>query len=185
MRRLALFALLPGVALALDFSSFPGRHSCSDILNSMECARSLEAALKVPYVRRMSESIIQITLLNGSTVSLKDGNAETGISYTAVEVALQGRYVVVHRQFYEGSSYSLLDRSSGKVTDLAGYPVFSPDSRWVAVANADLDAGYSANTLQLYRHSDGRLSLAFDAKPAGWGPERVAWKSATQLSFIH
>jgi hypothetical protein len=186
MKRLASILLFPIAAAGADFSSFPGKHSCPALTNSQECARSLESALNVPYIKRTSEAEAQVTLLDGRVFPLKDEKVEEGgISYSVVEVVLRGRFAIVHRQFWEGSAYSLLDRSSGKVIDLSGYPVFSSDARWLAVASADLDAGYSPNTLQIYRYSDGLLSLSFDAKPDMWGPERVIWKSPTELSYTH
>jgi hypothetical protein len=186
MKRLALIAFIPLGAFAADFSAFPGRHSCKDIRNSQACARALESALNAPYISRSSDTEAQIALLDGRFRRLKDQDPESGgVAYSVIEIALDGRFLVVHRQFYEGSSYSLLDRSDGRIIDLSGYPVFSPDSNWVAVAEVDLGAGYSPNALQIFKYSNGFFSLSFDAKPDRWGPERVTWQSPTQLSYVH
>jgi hypothetical protein len=178
--------LAPTIAMAAAFSSFDDKHSCPAITNSHQCARSIEAALKLPYVTRVGEQQLQVTLLDRRVVTLSDRMDESGVQhYSAVEALAGERLLVLHRQFVEGSSYSLLDRATGNVTHLQGYPVFSADLRWIAVAQVDVGAGYVANALQIFRYSEGTLSLSYDARPERWGPARVAWKSPEQLSYVH
>src|SRR5690606_18317939 len=185
MKVFALIVLGPTAVLAANWSSYPDKHNCPDITNSMECARFIEGKLDAPYIRRISPTVLVVTLADGGTLELRDNLGEAAGTYiSALEAVLEDRYVVLHIQHYEGSSYRLLDRSSGRPIDVPGYPLFSPDGTWMVAANADLDAGYTPNALRLYRNRDGALEVILDAAPRQWGPMEVRWESPTKLTFV-
>ena len=175
-------AIISPTALAAHFSPFAGRFDCPGIGNSMECARFTERALHSPYVRRVAQGRLDILLMGGGTRSLVDGdpaNVADGEFYSALELDPRHRFVVIHRQHYEGSVFGLLDRKTGTLTPLGGYPVLSPDRHWIAVADSDEESA----TLQIFSVNGGRLMKAFDANPQNWGIRGVAWDSNTVLSY--
>jgi len=120
--------------------------------------------------------------MDGRVHSFVDVAAEnaSALYYNALETSVANRYVVIHRQFYEGDGYGLLDRKSGTFASFDGYPLLSPDGRWLAVAGGgENDPGL----LQIFEVADGKFRLAFDATPSGWWPRQVAWQSPTDLDY--
>ena len=100
--------------------------------------------------------------------------------YNALETSATNRYVVIHRQFYEGSGYGVLDRTSGTFTKFDGYPMFSPDGRWLAVTDGGED---DELVFQIFEVANGAFRLAFNAKDGKWWPANVAWQSSTALLY--
>jgi hypothetical protein len=148
----------------------------------MKCARSIESNLRAPFLRRASSGSLDVELISGRIYSFVDvdgGNADTDVFYSALEVVTANRYVVIHRQFYEGGAFGLLDRKSGAFTKFDGYPILSPDRRWIAVADVD----QNSETLQIFEVTDGVFRLALDAHPLKWWPTEVEWRSPTSLIY--
>jgi hypothetical protein len=169
-------------ASAAHFSKVAGKFDCPDIANSLRCARFIETSLHAPFIRRQRSAELIVDLLNGQAYSFSDVDREDSAAkyYNALELSPDNRYVVIHCQFLEGDQFGLLDRKTGLFGTLDGYPVFSPDGRWLAVADGgENDAG----VLQIFAVTDGTFSLAFSAAPDKWWPEQVRWRSSSQLGY--
>lgn len=147
------------------------------------CALNLESKLNSPFVKRANVALLDIQLENGGTRTFSNDGEN---SYQAVEVVLSSQYIVLNVQHAEGSSFGLLDRKNNQYYQLKGYPAFSPDGKWLVVTNADLAAGYSPNTFQIYGVRNSSIDLIYDARLKGdWAPQRVAWSSSTLISYTH
>ena len=123
---------------------------------------------------------LQVDLMNSKVYSVVDVDVEGGaaVYYNVLEVSTTNRYVVIHRQLYEGSGYGLLDRTSGTFTKFNGYPVFSPDGLCLSVT----DGGENDElAFQIFEVVDGVFRLEFDAKAGNWWPINVVWQSSTVL----
>jgi hypothetical protein len=181
----ALAALVPcfgsSTATAAAFSSIAGKFECADIGNSGRCARVIEASLRAPFIRRIDDGRLDIELPGNRIHTFSDvpGEAQV-VRHSALEVDASGRYVTIHRQYYEGSGYGLLDRQTGRYIAVPGYPAFSPDGRWLVAAGGD---AISDGRLQILEMADGAFRVAFDATPRRWWPWNVTWTSATQLVY--
>jgi hypothetical protein len=178
-------ALVSPVAWAGHFSPFAGRFDCPGIENSMVCARAIERSLGVSFLHRVANDRMDVDLLDGRVRSFVDVNrgeiADADDEfYSALEVDRLNRYIVVHRQLYEGSLFGLLDRKTGIFTKIDGYPVFSPDRRWIAVA----DAGVNGATLQIYEVAESGPKKAYDVDLENSDIADVAWTSSTVLRYV-
>lgn len=176
-----MLLLAASAAQAAHFSKMAGKFDCPDIGNSLNCARAIERSLHVPFIHH-DDGRLDIDLLNGRVYSLADVESEDHRAryYNVMELSADRRYVVVHCQFVEGDQFGLLDRKTGMYTTLNGYPVFSPDGRWLAVADGgENDTG----VLQIFAVANGSLNLAFSADPGKWWPEQVRWQSSRQLDY--
>ena len=142
-------------------------------------------------MRRTEAGVLLITLEDGRTREIRDAAAEQmerlhdAASYAAIAASSDGRYVVLHRQFYEGEASSLLDRRTGEEIKLPGYPLFSPDGQWMAAVGVDLAAEFSPNVLRIYRMTPAGPVLERDFTPLRWGPVDAVWTSPTTLHYLH
>jgi hypothetical protein len=93
-----------------------------------------------------------------------------------------GYYLVAH-YMYEGGQYVLMNRRTGRRQAVFGVPVPSPDSQRLAVANADLQAQYTPNVLQIWRVEPDRLHLEWQVQPDDWGAEDPRWITPDTLAF--
>jgi hypothetical protein len=174
-------------APAAQFSNVDGKFVCPSISKAQACAESIEASLHSAVLRRLTADRLDVTLSDGRIRSFVDvpprGASEDGAStvyYHAIEITGDSRYVLIHMQRYEWSEYGLLDRNSGRFTTFNGYPVFSPDYRWLAVVE-----GHESQDVvfQILEVRDGTYRLALDASERAWWPTQLRWTSATSLSY--
>ena len=168
----------------MHFSAFPHRFDCAKLDNSFECARSIESAVRSRYIRRIDNGKLEVTLVNGHKHYFIDeagvnGDGVEDTQYSALEVIDSSKYVVIQRQFYEGMDFTLLDLETDTLLNFNGYPVFSPNRRWIAVA----DGSDQSPVLQIYSIVKKEPMLAFDAHPEEWWPWGVTWDSSTSLSY--
>lgn len=186
MRYLLALFMFPAAVVA-QVSPVRGALHCPGVTNSLKCARSVEGRLNAPFVMRLGASALSIALAAGGSKDFRDVEAgdTRGVRYSAIAVSPDARYVILHRQFWEGQASGILDRRTGVETRLDGFPAISPDGRWVATVNADLAAGYSPNVLRIYRITPDGISLEYDAKPDKWGALDAAWTSANTLEYMH
>lgn len=129
---------------------------------------------------------IVITAKNGKVTQLKDVLSDSVSDYINYSIEeINSPYVIITEQYYEGHRNALLDLNSGKYTDFGGYPFFSSTKKHIVIANADLEAQYTDNALQIYRVEAGKFILEYDAKPTeNWGPSSVKWLSPTRIEFL-
>lgn len=162
-------------------------------VSTAKCAREGERRLTASFVNRSSPQLLLITLEDGTTREVRDASADDmqrhhdAASYSAIAVSPDQRYVTLHRQFSEGHASSLLDRRTGAEITLDGYPVFSPDGKWLATAGVDLAAEYSPNVLRIYRMTPAGPELVHDTRtgsPGPWGPVDTQWTSPASLQFF-
>lgn len=165
---------------AAQWSAFPGRFNCPDVLNSNECARKIEDSLRVEFIRRINDADLTLNLVGGALKTF----AEEGVWHSVLEVTPTGRYAILHRQYSEGAGFGLLDRVTGQYWKFGGYPVFSPNAKWLVVANTDLDASFSETVFQFYRVSAGEIAFYQGIEVGEWGPEQVRWISDSEIAFV-
>ena len=147
----------------------------------MKYARSIESKLSEQhaFIQRKSDKSLNIVLPFNGIRTYSDGET----LYSVLEYIEEHDYLVIHQQYWEGNAYALLNMKTGKFHEITGYPLFSPNGKYIAVVEKDLVAEYSPNTLQIYK-AKHTLELVHDAKPKLWGPGKVKWKNNTSLSFL-
>jgi hypothetical protein len=102
-----------------------------------------------------------------------------------VELQANGRFAVVHQQFFEGDSWQILDLEKGRLTEIYGYPLFSPDNTMFVAASEDLMAGYSDTVLDIYQVSADGVTRTFRAiRPEDdWAARDVRWDGSDTVRF--
>lgn len=161
------------------------------IRNSYECYRYRELQLSKRYGQYFYRKgkALNVRLTNGQVRSFtdvpEDASHDVGTvkAYALIQNFPTVNYWLVAVQFYEGSSYLLLNGKNGTVTTIEGEALLSPDRRRFVVSNFDIEAGYSPNVLSIYRLTGAHPVQEFLVKPTEWGATDVAWKNATTVIF--
>ncbi len=161
---------------------------CDTIDNALQCGRAIETyeLREAPNgVRRMGDSLV-LPLGDGGVVTfVDDARPESGEAnyhtYRTYYAAI-GYYLVAH-YMYEGGQYLLVNRRNGWRQAVFGVPVLSPDSQRLAVANADLEAQYTPNVLQVWHVEPDALRMEWQVQPDDWGAEDPHWLSPDTLAF--
>lgn len=173
------------VADGPDVSQLRGE-LCDTLRNSFECARAIEARQlpRLDRVRRVGDTL-SLSLSGGDTVRLVDrSDSPAEVESFSYQGHWSGEgYFLVHIQYYEGSSFLLVDDDTGHRTSLADAPLRSPDGRRFAVLSLDLEAGYVPNTLQVWELGDGVPVLEWALEPEEWGPTEGRWEGAGAIRF--
>jgi hypothetical protein len=161
---------------------------CANIFNTYECAKAVERfqlgqAEYKPYAARSGKSL-ELTLRNGGRVTFLDaGKDADSVFYCLREYLPEVGYFVLHRQYYEGNSYVLVDDRQGSQFDVNGLPVVSPDLRRMVMTSFDLEAGYLPNMLLILRRDDAGLQTEASFSPQDWGPSDAVWVDGETIRF--
>jgi serine/threonine protein kinase len=162
---------------------------CANILNTYECAKAIEkyqlgqAGYKALAAR--SGKSLELTLKNGGRVTLLDADKEAdSMFYCLREYLPDIGYFVLHRQYYEGNTYLLVDDRQGRQFEVTGLPLVSPDRKRLVVASIGLDAAYSINKLTVLRLDEGGLETEATFDPQDWGPSDVEWVDGETIRFM-
>lgn len=178
--------LEPSFASANQITQVEGKFVCPGVDNQQECAIQHEEAFlrKNSAIAEREEGGWKIKLLDGQDFRIADENKR----YNLMELAVGGRFLAIRQQWYEGNTWHLLDRKTGVLTQISGYPLFSPNMTKFVSASEDLDAQYSATVLDVYRVDASGVKLEFrgiTAEHATWAPRKVKWRSETVVDFIY
>jgi hypothetical protein len=161
---------------------------CDTIDNALQCGRAIEAH-QLPGaptgVHRTGDSLV-LPLLDGGVATFVDdarpSSGEANYHTYRTYYAAIGYYLLAH-YMYEGGQYVLVNRRNGQRQAVFGVPVLSPDNQRLAVANADLDAQYTPNVLQVWRVEPDGLRLEWQVRPDDWGAENAYWLGPDTVAF--
>jgi hypothetical protein len=131
-------------------------------------------------------------LYNAKPIKTFEGNATNGESFKkfdVVEEVLERSAVVVREDLYEGANFYLVLAEKRKTIKLHAAPVWSPSKQHFAVANVDLDAGYTSNAGQLWsclgdgcqKELDVLKTLKLSDKSAG--ASKAEWDGNDKVVF--
>jgi hypothetical protein len=155
--------------------------------STFDCAKYLEQELRKKYPTRIRR--------NGSTLEIKpsaapvkvfkniDSDSDDFRAYLFTKYFPEIDYGLLETTYYEGGTYDLVDMKTGKLTNIGGDALLSPDQQRIAVAHADIEAGYAPNVLSVYLITPTGLIKELDIRPSGWGAEDLKWESNSTVSF--
>jgi hypothetical protein len=155
---------------------------CNGIDNSLECAQEIERyqLQKPDHARRVKRAggELQLKLTSGRWLAIedeKDRGEEGGPVKHSFREYLSIGYFLIHRQFYEGADYLMIQERSGERFELHNLPVISPDQQRLVTASDGVTGGYSPNAIQVWHLSEKGLELEQTLEPEGWGPSDPQW----------
>ncbi len=158
----------------------------ASIKNSYECAQYIErGALKkdTDLVSREADALV-FKLYNGQTTKLVDDSktADGTLHYNLSEVYRDIGYALVHGQYYEGSTYLLVNLGTGQVEDINGRPVVSPAKAYLASTNSGGISGYTKSIVKIYRLTKPHLTLEWSTTE--WDPSDPKWITDSKLMLF-
>lgn len=181
--RLLFVALASGAAAAqIPLTQIEGSHlQCPDAYIS-RCAQKIEDDLSTAHpdiLRRNADASFSIKLSNGRWLTPPN---ECLTCDFALELPQDGRYVAILSFGEEDLFWKLLDRQTGKIVSMEGYPLFSPDGRNIASVEAD---EMNINALDIYSiRSSGPAKVFSGILPAeSWLAMKVCWVGDATLSY--
>ncbi len=114
------------------------------------------AVLKAhPGIFQREGSHLKITLENGKTFEIDDRHEgdDPGAAYEihrVIDVGPKGEWVTIFEPGSESFGYRIVHRSSGKVEELGGCPVWSKDGHHFVALHEDLESGRTQNEASLW-----------------------------------
>ncbi len=165
---------------------------CAGIDNSYECAQAIERhQLQKPELASAAiraGASLRLQLRNGRSLSVKDfqkrGDEASVVKYSFRGYLRDIGYFLLHRQFYEGDDYLMIQDSTGRKFELQDLPVVSPDKLRVVTASDGISGGYNANAVQIWRLSRRGMVLEQTIAPKGWGPSDAEWTDSLTIRVM-
>ena len=120
---------------------------------------------------------LKLKTISGSSIILsnKRVNQEGGQVYWFLTYFQQIKYFLVQVRGWEGTSYLIINASTGDINSLLGIPIISKDLKRFAIASLDLEAGYIPNRISIYRFSNNRIKKEWSKDFTASGPSDVKW----------
>lgn len=128
---------------------------------------------------------VTLAYLDGSALILQDYLADDAERYQ--DFSLWGcdntrRYCVIFKAGWEWWRYLLIDRKTKLITELTGYPVFSPDSQLVfEYLDTRNSAVFDQNIVKLYRLNDDKPKLLLERNDTDFGVHSAKWLGPSTL----
>jgi hypothetical protein len=171
----------------IELTQVRGKFICPDLQNTGQCAERFAKKFDTAHpglVRRDTSDRPQIKLRNEQYFSFSAIGEETD-SFAVLELQANDRFAIIRQQFFEGNSWQILDLENGQLTEIYGYPLFSPDKTKFAAASEDLMAGFSETVLDIYQVSaDGVLRTFRAIRPKDdWAARNIRWEGKDVIRF--
>lgn len=163
------------------------RTGSTDLERAAERARVERVALQASSGRASREGrALLLTLPSHRQLAFIDCDAqsESWLQHQYEGLDAVGGGHVISVSYYEGGATQWVHATSGQVVSLASAPVFSPDGAHFAIANADLEAGYSDNIFAIYRVTDaGAVEVFREDGGDEFGAATPVWTDASTVQF--
>jgi len=128
------------------------------------------------YLKTISDSPI--------ILSNKKADQESRKVYWFLTYFQQIKYFLVQVRGWEGTSYLLINASTGETHSLHGIPIISKDLKRFAAASLDLEAGYIPNRISLYKFLNNSINKEWSKDFTASGPSDVKWINNTVITFF-
>lgn len=129
---------------------------------------------------------LNLKTLSGPPIILsnKKANQESRKVYWFLTYFQQIKYFLVQVRGWEGTSYLIINASTGDIHSLLGIPIISKDLKRFAVASLDLEAGYIPNRISIYQFFDNSIKKEWSKNFTASGPSDVKWINNAIITFF-
>jgi hypothetical protein len=165
---------------------------CAGIDNSYECAQAIEHhQLRKPEYARLAvrtRNGLRVRLRNGMWLTVKDFQKK-GVEASVLKFSFRDYlrdigYFLLHRQYYEGDDYLLIQDTTGNKFELQDVPVISPDKQRLVTASNGISGGYNANGVQIWLLTRRGVVLEQSFEPKGWAPSNAVWTDNLGIRLV-
>lgn len=176
-----------------QFPAGPNCKQLSDWDGNMHGCAQQRAAVFIrgnPGLVQRTSGGLRVALDNGRKKSIR---RECASCLDPIALRAQSRLLLVREQFSEGNTWWLFSLKTGRGVETEGWPLFSPNGRFL-FAFSDLDeSGYTRPIARIYDIAGDEPKLLWRGltiskrKEGGsvqaWGPIRPKWHSDEKLTF--
>lgn len=135
------------------------------------CNKYAQASLinKYPKIfQDIGPDSVQITFYNGTVKKYVPSERVDDYcdvcGYSAVIEYPKIHSVLLHRSFYEGDDYLLINLKTGAETPVANPPIFSPDYQYFLSIDSEVNAAYNQGQLKIFKIDDqGQIHFILEA----------------------
>jgi hypothetical protein len=180
LRRFALAAafLLPAALVAAPLSPEELKAACEGAEGSAHCARRVEEIQlkRLPNLAVRDGRTLRVSLYPTGTATFEDIEAPNGgKTYALWDFLNEINAALLFATDGGNASFVLVQRASGRRTDLPAEPKLSPDR--ARLATADFCASACIDELAIWRVTKDGVTKELSWKPAErWEDAGVAWK---------
>ena len=147
-----------------------------------------ETFVAIPNERLDNKSVTRkglqliFELENGDTLCLTNDTSETDsyVNYQYCTKLSNINHWLILGYYYEWSQYEIVNCSNGKRTQVMGYPIFSPDGKYMVCGSLD-ESSEGINGIEFWRLKGTSLQLLLSRELTKWGPNRLAWAGSDTL----
>jgi len=165
---------------------------CAGTDNSYECAQAIERhQLRKPQHARLAvraRNGLRVRLRDGTWLTVKDsqkkGDEASVLKFSFRDYLRDIGYFLLHRQYYEGDDYLLIQDTTGNKFELQDVPVISPDKRRLVTASNGISGGYNANAVQIWQLTKRGVVLEQSFEPKGWAPSDPVWTDNLGIRLV-
>lgn len=181
-------------AFALD--QFPTSLNCEQL---SDWDRNLGGCAKQradDFIRQHAGSVQRTS--NGLRIVLDDGRKVTirrdcAVCLDPIALHAQSRLLLVREQFSEGNTWWLFSLKTGRGVETEGWPLFSPNGRWLFAFSGMDESGWTRPVARIYDTGGDKPTLLWRGltmskrKEGGWmqvwAANQPKWHSDEKLSF--
>ncbi|MEP6912851.1 MAG: hypothetical protein ABI923_08865 [bacterium] len=165
---------------------------CAPTDNSYECAQAIEHhQLRKPEYARLAvrtRNGLRLRLHNGTWLTVKDSQKK-GVETSVLKFSFRDYlrdigYFLLHRQYYEGDDYLLIQDTTGSKFELQDVPVISPDKQRLVTASNGISGGYNANAVQIWQLMKSGVVLEQSFELKGWAPSDPVWTDNLGIRLV-
>jgi hypothetical protein len=181
----AAIALLPAAGRAAPLGLDELATVCADAEDPPHCARLVEAVQlkRLPNLAQRNGATLQVSLYPSGSLAFTDNeSAPSARAYSLWDFISEINTVVLYTSDGEKVSFTLVQRTSGRKTELPGEPLLAPDRQ--RIATADFCAEHCVNEIAVWRVARDGVQRELYWKPApAWSEASVSWKDAETIAI--
>jgi len=181
----AVFACVAITATAAPLTRAEIAELCGNAEDSAHCGRLIEEAQlkRLPSLARRDGSSLVVTLYPSGTTTFTDSDdVVNGRSYSLWNYLDGVNAVVLYTTTGDATTFTLLQRTTDRRTELPSEPTLSPDRQHLVTA--DVCPTRCVNEIAVWRISrDGVRKDLVWSPPATWKDAAATWKDADTLSI--
>lgn len=182
-----LLCILPWEVFAAGLST----SECVGIGNSYQCAQVIERKQLAKQAQRATRDggVLKLRLTGDKWIELRDKDEASGakadevVLYSLRDYIESAQSFLIHNQYYEGGSYSLVSSKSGRAFLLDDVPIFSADyQRFITVSVCD---AYCSSRIRIWRLIQGGWEIEWDYPLSEyWASGSAKWLNNQNIEII-
>ncbi len=139
--------------------------------------------LEQPYYDNNYGVEFHLIMENGEYLTIKDHLSNAHDYYLRDNLGEIGYYCLYQTYDGEGHTGRFINSRTGESFTGAGFPILSKTNERFIIANADLEAGYSWNGIEIFKVNENDVTLEYKEGFNTWGPTNVMWVDNEHIKF--